>query len=40
MKARLAVENDDKATQWSVTDLLQLHERIGKLLPVLYAGNT
>ena len=32
LKKRLAVENDDKATQWSVTDLLPLHERIGKPL--------
>ena len=29
-KKRLAVENDDKATQWSVSDLLQLHDRIGE----------
>ena len=32
VKKRLAVENDDKATQWSITDLLPLHERLGKLL--------
>lgn len=31
MKKRLAVENDDKASQWSITDLLPLHDRIGML---------
>ena len=30
VKKRLAVENDDKATQWSVADLLPLHDRIGE----------
>ena len=34
MKKRLAVENDDKASQWSITDLLPLHDRIGMLLLV------
>lgn len=29
VKKRLAVENDDKATQWSIADLLPLHDRIG-----------
>lgn len=30
VKKRLAVENDDKPTQWSVADLLPLHDRIGE----------
>ncbi len=30
MKKRLAVENDDKPTQWSIADLLPLHDRIGE----------
>lgn len=29
VKKRLAVENDDKPNQWSITDLLPLHDRIG-----------
>ena len=30
VQKRLAVENDDKATQWSITDLLPLHKKIGQ----------
>jgi len=30
VKKRLAVENDDKPTQWSVADLLPLHDRLGE----------
>ena len=30
VQKRLAVENDDKGTQWSITDLLPLHHKIGQ----------
>ena len=33
LKKRLAVENDDKASQWSIADLMPLHDRIG--IPLL-----
>jgi len=32
VKKRLAVENDDKPTQWSIADLLPLHDRLGELV--------
>ena len=34
MKNRLTVENDDRASMFSVSDLLWLHEKVG--IPIVF----